>query len=301
LPGVAGLDIDRCLDRLDDALRRVGATGLVSTRKTDAVDEISAAIAPWGLPPDLERLWRRVCMGDLVVVPWRMPTLADPAWALDAYRQTLEIGYPPPYGPPLLFPIALAGETRWSVELRSERDPGGTLFSHGEAIHVEYPSVTALVDAFAELIELGAFEWGLEGHILLTDAAERRARDARLGSTIADSDVSNDPAGWPEHWLRSAGIELRDREPLGVTHTIADLVAAAAEGPVEGRIAGRVVRLAHLGDGALAVVDDGTASLEVWCPTGLSPWGPIHRRCLELAVRLEQPPAQASAVRPVEP
>ena len=297
---MAGLDIDRCLDRLDEALRRVGAPGLVSARTTDAVDEIAAAIAPWGLPPDLERLWRRVCIGELVVVPWRMPQLADPSLALDAYRQTLEIGYPLLYGPPLLFPFALAGETRWSVELRSERAPGGMLFSHGEAIHVEYPSVTALVDAFAELIEIGAFERGLEGHILLSDAAERRARDARLGSTEAAFDVSNDPAGWPEHWLRSAGIDLRDREPLGVTHTIADLVAAAADGPVDGRIAGTVVRLAHLGDGALVVVDDGTASLEVWCPAGLSPWGPIHRRRFELTVRLEQPPAQASAVRPVE-
>jgi hypothetical protein len=85
-----------------------------------------------------------------------------------------------------------------------------------------------------------------------------------------------------------------------VTHTIADLVAAAAEGHVEGRIAGTVVRLAHLGDGTLVVVDDGTAALEVWCPAGLSPWGPIHRRRFELAVRLEQPPAQASAVRQVE-
>ena len=181
---MAGLDIDRCLDRLDDALRRVGAPGLVSARKTDAVDEIAAAIAPWGLPPDLERLWRRVRMGELVVVPWRMPQLADPAWALDAYRQDprdrLSAGST---ARRLLFPFALAGETRWSVELRSEAGPGGTLFSHGEAIHVEYPSVTALVDAFAELIEIGAFERGLEGHILLSDAAERRARDERLGST----------------------------------------------------------------------------------------------------------------------
>ena len=85
-----------------------------------------------------------------------------------------------------------------------------------------------------------------------------------------------------------------------MTHTIADLGAAAADGPVEGRIAGTVVRLAHLGDGELVVVDDGTASLEVWCPAGLSPWGPIHRRRFELAVRLEQPPAEASAVRPLD-
>ena len=143
---MAGLDIDRCLDRLDEALRRVGAPGLVSARTTDAVDEIAAAIAPWGLPPDLERLWRRVCIGELVVVPWRMPQLADPSLALDAYRQTLEIGYPLLYGPPLLFPFALAGETRWSVELRSERAPGGMLFSHGEAIQVEYRRVTARVE-----------------------------------------------------------------------------------------------------------------------------------------------------------
>ena len=121
----------------------------------------------------------RVRMGELVVVPWRMPQLADPAWALAAYRQALEVGYPLVYGPPLLFPFAVAGETRWSVELRTDGpNRAGRSSRTARRSTSSTRSVTALVDAFAELIEIGAFERGPEGHILLSDAAERRARDA---------------------------------------------------------------------------------------------------------------------------
>jgi hypothetical protein len=293
--------IDRSIDRLDDALRGVGARGLLPAGESDAVDGIAAAIAPWTLPADVERLWRRVSVGELVVVPWRMPRLVEPAWALDAYRQAFDVGYPLVSGPPLLFPFAVAGETRWSVELRSGPEPAGTLYSHGDAIEVEYPSVTDLVDTFAELIERGEFEHGPEGHLLLADPPERRARDERLQRAGGRSAVSIDPAGWPEHWLRSAGIDVRDREPLGATHTIAELLSAAADEPADGRIAGRVARLTHLEAGALVLVDDGTAALEVWCPADVSPWGPINGRRFELAVRLEEPPAHATAVRPLDP
>src|SRR5256885_9733171 len=34
---------------------------------------------------------------------------------------------------------------------------------------------------------------------------------------------------WPAHWLASAGVDLASREPLGPTHTIADLVERSEE------------------------------------------------------------------------
>ena len=60
------------------------------------------------------------------------------------------------------------------------------------------------------------------------------------------------------------------------------------------------MRLAHLGDGVLVLVDDGTTTLDVWCPAGLSPWGPVQGSRFELAVRLEEPPAHATDVRPLD-
>jgi hypothetical protein len=299
-------DIDRCIDRLDDALRRAGAKGLVPAGAAEAVDEIATAIEPWALPADLERLWRRIEVGEehFVVSAWRLPPLVDVRVALVMYRQVLESAYPLLYGPPLLFPFALLSETRFSVELGTRRTRGGTVLSHEVAtIDVEYPSVADLIDVFAELVEAGSFERRPEGRILLDDSAERRARDHRLrANPVAPrlAGLTNDPSSWPEHWLRSAGIDPRDREPLGTTHTIAELLTAAADRPVEGRVAGTVVRLVLVCDGELLLVDDGTATLEVRCPARTSPWGPTHGGRYELAVRLERPPAVATGIRPLD-
>ena len=75
---------------------------------------------------------------------------------------------------------------------------------------------------------------------------------------------------------------------------------AAQNGPVSGRIAGDVVRLAGSSAGLLAVVDDGTGTLDVWCPAGTGPWGPRHRERFEFEVVLADGEALASAVRPLD-
>jgi hypothetical protein len=37
----------------------------------------------------------------------------------------------------------------------------------------------------------------------------------------------------------------------------------------------------------LVVVDDGTRSLDVWCPAGTSLWGPVHRTRFEFELTIE--------------
>ena len=78
---------------------------------------------------------------------------------------------------------------------------------------------------------------------------------------------------WPTHWLATSGIDLRDREPLGATHTIAELVAAAGEGRVTGRIHGEVIRLIGTAQETLVVVDDGTSGHRRLVPGGNEPLG----------------------------
>jgi hypothetical protein len=307
----AGPDIDRCIDRLDTALRRAALDGLVPARDTRALDEIAEAIAPWTLPVDLERFWRRVDVEHdyFNVTSWTMAGLVDPASALSTHRSNLEPAIALLFGPPLLFPIARHAESQWSVELETGSTPGGTLFSHADVIGVEYPSFAHVIDVYAEMIEAGEFETTGDGRrALLSHEGEQRRREERLrvagphpvygaGRALPDG-----PAGWPEHWLAAAGIDPRDREPLGATHTISQLRAAATEGPVDGRIAGQVVRLAGSSAGLLALVDDGTATIVVWCPAGTSPWGPVHHERFEFAVRIDGPvaaSATATAVRPL--
>ena len=153
--------------------------------------------------------------------------------------------------------------------------------------------------------------------------ARRRLRPPRRGSRAGKAgltprgfraaslygDVRSVPMeleSWPMHWLAASGVDLRDREPLGATHTVAELVSAAATGVVTGRVHGEVVRLAGTGGDRLAVVADRTGQLAVWCPARTSPWGPVHRRRFELELtmdsRLELHGAAALArdIRPLD-
>ena len=109
-----------------------------------------------------------------------------------------------------------------------------------------------LSQLLAELLAGGHFERD-DGHASVDHQVEQEMRTARLeasGPHPVYGDLRAIPAAlgsWPAHWLTASGIELRDREPLGATHSIAELVAAAADGRVAARIHGEVIRL----DGAL--------------------------------------------------
>ena len=276
-------EIDRRIDRLDDALRRAGLGPLAPARDTAALDAIAEAIAPWALPGDLRRFWQRVEADSFPVSGWRMGTLAAPAVALSTHRLNLEPGFALLYGPPLLFPIARHSETQWSIELASEWGAGGAVFSHDDGHRLEYASFGELIEVYAELIEEREFVLLDAGRASLTLAGERSKQQRRLGARPQRA-YPADPSGWPAHWLASAGIDPRAREPLGATHTIEELARAAADGTVRGRVAGLVTGLAGTGEGMLVRVDDGTATLDIWCPAGVSPWGPRHRERFEFEV-----------------
>jgi hypothetical protein len=155
-------------------------------------------------------------------------------------------------------------------------------------------SLADRIAVLGELVAEGLFERG-DGYVALDHRAEQEKRLARLdafGPHPVYGDLRAIPLeleSWPAHWLEASGVDLADRIPRGATHTIAELVAAASQGPVTGRIHGTVILLVGSGSGALVVVDDGTRPLDVWCPAGASTWGPVHKSRFELEVTLERP------------
>lgn len=290
-------DIDSASDRLDAALREAGLAPLEPARDAAVVDEIAEAIVPYELPPDVARFWQRFSVENerFPVWGWRMGWLTAPSSALEVYRLNLGPDFAMVFGPPLLFPIARHSETQWSVELRTEWGAGGAVFSHDADMRVEYGSFAEMIDVYAELVEEREFERGHDGRAILSLDGERRKQRERSSAAALrplygnELRVSVDPVGWPAHWLASAGIDPASRVPLGRTHTIAELVSAAEKSPAAGRIHGEIVRLIGIGSDCLALVDDGTRQLDVWCPAGTSPWGPVHRRRFELEVTIEHP------------
>ena len=291
---------DSAIERLDDALRAAGFEALAPAADPAAVEEVDAALAPYSLPPDLRRFWERVDFPSLRVHGWSLPEPCDPRGALAVYRGNQEPGYFPLGGPPLLFPFAAVSGDQWSVELASSWGPGGCVVSQptGE-LRVAYPSFADLLEAYAELLEEGRFQrdgaYGAFPH-----EAERELQEARLRALdplFGDPhSIGEDPTTWPAHWLESAGIDLGARAPQGRTRTIAEPAAAAAAG---GSIDGTVVRLIGSSAGSLVTVEDGTGSIDIWCPAGTSPWGPVHGQAFEFDVAVEDGTTVASAIRPL--
>jgi hypothetical protein len=294
--------VDRAIDRLDRALRAAGFDGLEPAADPASVAEVDGELAPYALPPELRRLWERVDLRDARVRGWSMPTPCDARSALETHRLNHEPGSFPLFGPPLLFPFARQGEDQWSIELAGGSCAGGRVVAQpcGE-LRIAYPNVADLVEVYAELVEERRFVRN-GGYGALDRDRERERQEARLRATPLgphDRDpqsIDRDPTTWPACWLESAGVDLRDREPLGATHTVADVLAGR---PAHARVAGEVVRLAGSAAGSLVAVADGTGTIDVWCAAGTSPWGPAQRRRFEFEVGVRDGVFVASSIRPL--
>jgi hypothetical protein len=285
--------IDASIDRLEAALVSAGFPAPMPPTDAEPFDRIAEAVLPYRLPDELVRFWQRVDPSTIAVTTF--PELVGPAGALELHGVTRE--FPFASGPPLFFPIAYSSHVHRSIELVSEWSDGGTIFRWAwdeDSFRLDYRSLADLLDAFAELVAEGTLEHR-GGFVLVPIDAEEARAAARLdaaGPHPLFGDVREFPGqleGWPAPWLESSGIELRDREPLGTTHTIAALAEAAEAGPVRGRIAGTVIRLTGIGNDVLVLVDDETGQLDIWCPAGTSPWGPGSGRRFEFEVELEGP------------
>ena len=293
-------DIDVAIDRFDEALRAAGIPGVEPPDDFALIAEVAQEVAPYVLPAELRRYWERVDPDRMAV--FTFPTLGGPAHALHQVRGLREFGTTFPGVPPVLLPVDYASHSYGVIELGSEWSEGGSIFVHDfDGFEVVSRSVADRVDVLAELLAEGHFERG-DGYVSIDHLVEQRKRLERLAAAGPDplyGDVQAIPVeieSWPAHWLVASGIDLRDRVPLGATHTIAELIAGAGAGRVTGRIHGTVTVLVGSDAGSRLVVEDHTGTLEVWCPAGASLWGPVHRLRFELTITLEAPPGPSPDV-----
>ena len=299
-------DIDAAVGRLDEALRVAGLPGLEPASDTASIAEVADHVAPYVLPAELRRFWEQVDPGPIAV--YTFPMLRGPGHALEQLRMLGELGQEPPLGPPpMLLPFDYASHCYGVIELGSEWGNGGTIFElEFDHVPIVSHSLADRIDLLAELLAEGRFDRG-DDYVSLDHLAEQERRIARLEAALPHpvyGDLRAIPAeleSWPAHWLAASGVDLRDRVPLGATHSVAELVAATEHGVSRGRIHALVTSLVGSSEGTFVDVDDGTASLAVWCPSGTSPWGPVHRQRFEFELAIEGPaPAVATDIRPLD-
>ncbi len=287
-------DIDAALGRLDEALRAARLPGLEPPSDVAPIDAIAGEVAPYVLPAELRHFWEQVDPDRLAL--FTFPMLRGPAYSLELLRGLRELGQEPPLAPPpILLPLDYASHCYGAIELDSEWNDGGTIFEwEFDALPLVAYTLADRIALLAELLTEGHFERG-DDHVSVDHLVEQEKRIAHLDATGphpvygALRAIPPDVQSWPAHWLAASGIDLREREPLGATHSIAELVDAAGRGPSRGRIHAIVTSAVGSGEGTLVGVDDGTAALDVWCPSGTSPWGPVHRQRFEFEVTIEGP------------
>jgi hypothetical protein len=299
-------DIDAAIGRLDAALQAAALPGLEPPSDVRPVDALADEVAPYVLPTELRRFWEHVDPDPIAV--YTFPMLHGPAHALEQLRMLGELGQEPPLGPPpMLLPFDYVSHCYGVIELGSEWSEGGTIFElEFDHVPIVSHSLADRIDLLAELLSEGHFDRG-EDFVSIDHLVEQERRSARLEAALPHpvyGDLRAIPPAlesWPAHWLAASGVDLRDRVPLGATHSIAELVAATEHGVSRGRIHALVISLVGSSEGTLVDVDDGTASLAVWCPPGTSPWGPVHRQRFEFELAIEGPaPAVATEIRPLD-
>jgi hypothetical protein len=288
------VEIDAAIDRLDGALPSAGLPGLEPPSDAASLVELADAVVPYALPQQLRRFWERVDAERIRV--FTFPMLRGPGSALWLLRFLRESDHQVPLSPPpVLLPFEHASHAYGLIELESEWTEGGTIFEMNfDELPLVARSLSDRIDLLAELLSEGRFEKG-DDWVSIDHRAELERRIARLDASAPHAvygDLRAIPIElelWPAHWLAASCVDLGSREPLGATHTIAELVAAADAGLATGRVHGEVTRLVGSGAGALVIVDDGTSPLAVWCPAGTSLWGPAHLRRFEFALTVEGP------------
>jgi hypothetical protein len=108
--------------------------------------------------------------------------------------------------------------------------------------------------------------------------------------TLGDiSHIGETPDTWPDTWKERSGFTAERRVPRGRDHTIAEALAAAAQGPVTARIQATVKTMAVRGDGSSAIVYDDTGTMRIWCPAAVRGAGPGQGGTYEFTIELPHP------------
>jgi hypothetical protein len=283
-------EMDRAVERLVAAYDSAGLPPVLAPDDPDAVlARINHEIAPLTLPAELERFWRLVDPRTIRVAPHPAPIA--PKFALQTW--TMHRDEAPGMVPRMLFPACYESHQLLLVELDDGSGTGGACleYAYGDTAFVlRFARLSSYVGLLASMIAEGEWVRHDDPAWVQFDPDDRwPARQAAAlgaaplpawyaGGTQLDQDVRS----WPERWLRADGLEPRDRHPRGATTTLAELLAEAAAGrPAQGTVRATVVALVGSGRGSRVMLDDGTATVDVWCPAKVSTYGPVVRTAFE--------------------
>jgi hypothetical protein len=281
----------------------------------DGVQQLRDALAPYLVPTQVEALYRWRNGGDEGVFGgWRMRPLDE---LIDWYRFTCDQLESPRTWLPVFDDQIVNIVTLDLPDLPPSNPSVWYGHTHDAWLSRLFDSIEALLDVVCDAAEAGALV-ERHGRLGLEKGGFAEALDGsgwdsfRLTHSPSSFRLPDPPGGtnlprsaspdWPRGWLLPLGVTEDSLALRGATHTIAQLLSAAAEGPVQGTIRGRVVTGSGQAGWWNPVVTDGTGDIVVSCATRLVPMVVAVGEEGEFDVLLETadpPSARAIAARPI--
>jgi hypothetical protein len=283
----AATDVGRAIARFTEVMGDRYPAWLAQLRPgldDDGIDRLRQAVAPYLVPDQVEELYRWRAGGDAGVFGgWRMRGLDE---LVEWYRFTYEELESPRTWLPV-FDDQIVNVVTLDVPGLPTSDPS-VWYGHTHDAWLErlFDSIPVMLDVICDAAESDALaemngrlgllngEWiePLEGRPWSEYRLARSPGAFRYPDPPAGTYASRSPEpNWPRPWLVPLGVTDESLALKGRTHTIAELIAAAAHGPVEATIRGRVITGAGGAGFWNPVVDDGSGSIVVVCDTRLGP------------------------------
>lgn len=281
------MEIDRALARFDEVMGTRHRAWLAQMRPgldDDGINRLRVAVAPYLVPSQVEALYRWHDGGDSGVFGgWHMLGVDE---LIKRYRFTCEELESPRTWLPV-FDDQIVNVVTLDVSGLPPSDPSVWYgHTHDGWLSRLFDSIAEMLHVVCDAAESSALA-EMNGYLGLLDGewiesldgrAWSRYRLARSPGTFrhpdppAGTNVSRWPEpDWPRAWLVPLGVTDESLALRGRTHTIAELIAAAAHGPVEATIRGRVMTGAGGAGFWNPVVDDGSGRIVVLCDTPLVP------------------------------
>jgi hypothetical protein len=265
--------IEAAIDRYLESSTRAGAPAPAGPATKRDLDAIQRAVAPMIVGEDMLAMWRRLQAPP--AMPW--PNWLHARDALDIWREDVS---PSGRGLPI-FPIAYESHGFLSVSLVGQ-GTNSAVWSwayDAEPARLRFRTLAVAFEAAADAIDQGACIWRTDHRYLEVvqhptwEAIVRARNDEALADGSATRGVESvdlqSPLSWPDAWKVAAGVDVGAAAPRGSSTTIRDLLASRS---TPATIAGTIVSLMGGGEGSRVTVDDGTAQIVVWCPTGVDPY-----------------------------
>ena len=272
---MSGPDIAHSLEALAAALESAGAAAMREPADPAVLDRIDAAIAPLRLPAAVRSLWESVDPESISA--HHHPGLTSPEFALETWES--HINDFPGSVPHVLFPIGYESHCHLLVELDgADLQDGGAIFAweYGAVdFRLVFPDPGQMLDHLTSSVMVGRYKRHSD-HLYITGESLVTAAPAPVIHPVFGpiDTIPEDISQWPEVWRLRSGLTPERREPAGADRTIAEVLLESQFGPTQARIHATVTQLAGGAAGINVTVTDGSGTMRIWCPTGVTALGP---------------------------